>query len=133
VTAIGVGECAGVVIDLVATLLLESREKLANAEESKQQQKWSDSIYHTYASMINGAKAILLTEGLSANSYANIIEQFDEAFISAGKISLDNSFADLVYQIKENEPTAEFAEAYYAQAARFYYILNEYREKEVLA
>jgi sulfite reductase (ferredoxin) len=133
VTAIGVGECAGVVIDLVATLLLESREKLANAEESKQQQKWSDSIYHTYASMINGAKAILLTEGLSANSYANIIEQFDEAFISAGKISLDSSFADLVYQIKENEPTAEFAEAYYAQAVRFYNILNEYREKEVLA
>lgn len=133
VTAIGVGECAGVVIDLVATLLLESREKLANAEEAKQQQKWSDSIYHTYASMINGAKAILLTEGLSANSYANIIEQFDEAFISTGKIILSGSFADLVYQIKQNEPTEAFAEAYYAEAERFYQILNAYREKEVLA
>lgn len=133
VTAIGVGECAGVVIDLVSTLLLEAREKLANAEEAKSEGNWSDSIYHTYASMINAAKAVLLTEGLSANSYASIIEQFDEAFVSAGKIDLKGSFADLVYQIKENEPTEQFAGEYYAQAERFYHILNEYREKEVLA
>lgn len=133
VTAIGVGECAGVVIDLVSTLLLEAREKLATAEETKNEQKWSDSIYHTYASMINAAKAILLTEGLSANSYANIIEQFDETFVATGKISLDSSFATLVYQIKENEPSAQFAEEYYSLAERFYHMLNEYREKEVVA
>ena len=133
VTAIGVGECAGVVIDLVSTLLLEAREKLANAEETKREQKWSDSLYHTYASMINAAKAILLTEGLSANSYANIIEQFDETFVATGKINLNSSFAALVYQIKDNEPSAQFAEEYYSQAERFYHMLNEYREKEVVA
>jgi len=133
VTAIGVGECAGVVIDLVATLLLESGEKLANSEEAMQQHKWSDSIYHTYASMINGAKAILLTEGRSANSYANIVEQFDEVFVSVGKINLGGSFSDLVYRIKENEPTHEFAQQYYEQAERFYHLLNEYRAKEVMA
>lgn len=132
VTAIGVGECAGVVIDLVATLLLEAREKLANAEETIKQQHWSDSIYHSYASMINAAKAILVGEGLSANSYANIIEQFDAAFISSGRISVHGSFADLVYQIKNNEPTAQFARGYYVQAEEFYHILSEYRAKEVM-
>jgi len=132
VTAIGVGECAGVVIDLVATLLLEAREKLATSEETLQQQRWSDSIYHTYASMINAGKAILLTEGLSANSYANIIEQFDDAFVSTGKISLSGSFAQLVYQIKENEPTEQFAREYYLDAEKFYHLLSEYRAKEVL-
>ena len=132
VTAIGVGECAGVVIDLVATLLLEAREKLANAEDTLKQERWADSIYHTYAAQINAAKAILLTEGLSANSYANIIEQFDEAFVSSGKINLNGSFSELVYRIKENEPTAAFARDYYAQAENFNQLVNEYRTKEVL-
>ena len=31
--AIGVGECAGVVIDLIATLFLESEEKIENAKQ----------------------------------------------------------------------------------------------------
>lgn len=34
VKAVGVGECAGVVIDLVATLLFEAKEKLILAQES---------------------------------------------------------------------------------------------------
>ena len=131
VTAIGVGECAGVVIDLVSTLLLEAREKIANAEDTLQQQRWADSIYHTYSGMISAAKAILLTEGLSANSYANIIEQFDEAFVTTGKIILNSSFSDLVYQIKNNEPTEEFANAYYAQAEQVYQIVSDFRAKEI--
>ena len=31
---IGIGECAGVVIDLIATLFLESEEKIENANEA---------------------------------------------------------------------------------------------------
>lgn len=133
VKAIGVGECAGVVIDLVSTLLLEAREKIANAEESFQQQRWADGIYHTYAGMINAAKALLISEGISANSYANIIEQFDEAFITSGKIDLNGSFSELVYQIKNNDPTEEFARSYYAQAEKIYHIISDYRAKEVMA
>lgn len=133
VTEIGVGECAGVVIDLISTLLLEAREKIANAEETFNQKLWADSIYHSYAGMISAAKAILLSEGLSANSYANIIEQFDEAFIVSGKIDLKGSFTDLVYQIKENEPSEEFAKKYYAEAEKLYHIVSEYRAKEVVA
>jgi sulfite reductase (ferredoxin) len=34
VKAVGVGECAGVVIDLVATLLLEAKDKLTFAQEA---------------------------------------------------------------------------------------------------
>ena len=81
--------------------------------------------------MISAAKAILLTEGLSANSYANIIEQFDEAFVTTGKIILNSSFSDLVYQIKNNEPTEEFANAYYAQAEQVYQIVSDFRAKEI--
>ena len=47
--AIGVGECAGVVIDLVATLLFESEEKISQAKESLDQGKWAASIYYSYS------------------------------------------------------------------------------------
>ena len=52
IKAIGVGECAGVVIDLVSTLLFESEEKIANARLSLEDKKWADSIYHSYSGVV---------------------------------------------------------------------------------
>ena len=131
--AVGVGECAGVVIDLVATLLLEALEKLDLGQEALEKEKWSDSIYHHYAGLINAAKALLLSEDVSTNSYANIISLFDEKFIQTGKINLDSSFAEVVYQINQHEPTEEFAKSYAQQAMDVYSLLKSYREEEVEA
>ncbi len=131
--AVGVGECAGAMIDLVATLLLESLEKLDSGQEALEQGRWSDSIYHHYAGLINAAKALLLSEDISTNSYANIISQFDETFVTSGKINLDGTFADKVYQINKQGPTEEFANAYAKQAMAVYSLLKTYREEEVEA
>lgn len=131
--AVGVGECAGVVIDLVATLLLEALEKLELGQEALAEGRWSDSIYHHYAGLINSAKAILLSEDISTNSYANIISQFDEAFVASGKIKLEGTFAEKVYQINQNEPSEAFAKAYAKQAFEIYCLLKSYREEEVSA
>ncbi|SFO02928.1 sulfite reductase (ferredoxin) [Algoriphagus ornithinivorans] len=131
--AVGVGECAGVVIDLVATLLLEAKEKLDLGQEALENGRWSDSIYHHYAGLINAAKAILLSEDISTNSYANIIFLFDEHFVSSGKVTLDSSFAEKVYEINQHEPTPEFAKAYAKQALEIYQALKSYREEEVNA
>ena len=57
-TAIGVGECAGVMIDLVSTLLLEAEEKLNWSIESIEAKAYSDSIYHAYSVFISSAKAL---------------------------------------------------------------------------
>jgi sulfite reductase (ferredoxin) len=131
--AVGVGECAGVVIDLVATLLLEALEKLDQGQEALEQGRWSDSIYHHYAGLINAAKALLLSEDTSTNSYANIISLFDEKFVETGKINMEGTFAEKVYQINQQEPTEEFAKAYAKQAMEVYSLLKTYREEEVEA
>jgi sulfite reductase (ferredoxin) len=133
VKAIGVGECAGVVIDLVATLLLEAEEKLSLAQESLAEKKWSDGIYHTYAAMVNAAKAILTSESINTNSYASIISSFDEHLVSSGKVSLGSTLSDIVYQIKTNEPTEAFAQNYLEDARRVFSGINAFREKEVNA
>lgn len=133
VKEVGVGECAGVVIDLVSTLLLEAREKLANAEDSFTEDKYADSIYQTYTGLVNGAKALLLSEGISTNSYASIISQFDEAFVATSKLDLGRTFSEITYQMKDNEPTADFAKEYLQTAMEVFQRMNEYRGKEVNA
>ena len=109
VKAVGVGECAGVVIDLVATLLYEAKDKLTFAQEAFEDKKWSDAIYLAYAGFVNGAKALLLAENQKTNHHAGIIDLFDTVFVETNKIQLATSFKELVYQIKENEPSETFA------------------------
>ena len=132
VQEVGIGECAGVVIDLVATLLLESEEKIENAKEALNNEKWADSIYYTYTSIINTAKALLLGENEKTNTHAGIIEQFDNVFVAEGKIQLPTSFTDFVYQINKNEPSEAFASKYIKDAESFYNKVSKYRKQEVI-
>lgn len=127
-TAIGVGECAGVVIDLVATLLLEAEEKLQWGMESLAANQYADAIYHTYASFIGGAKALLLSEGVSCNTQHGIMNDFEKHFMETGKFSIDGGFKAAVMQINQHEPTESFAKRYYAQAADFYEQAQQYRQ-----
>ncbi|UQD55959.1 nitrite reductase [Flavobacterium sp. K5-23] len=131
VKAVGVGECAGVVIDLVATLLLEAKDKLTFAQEAFEDKKWSDSIYLAYAGFVNGAKALLLAENQKTNHQAGIIDLFDSVFVETNKITLESSLKDLVYQIKENEPSEEFAKKYIEKAIAFFENIESYRTKDL--
>ena len=131
VKAIGVGECAGVVIDLVATLFLESEEKIQNAKTSFDSGVYSDAVYHTYSSLVNSAKALLIAENKKTNTHAGIIRQFDELFVETKKINLEGTFADLVYQIQKNAPTKDFALDYIKIAQQFLQKVQSYRALEV--
>ena len=131
VKAVGVGECAGVVIDLVATLIFEAKDKMTFAQEAFEDQKWADAIYLAYAGFVNGAKALLLSEDQKTNHHAGIIDLFDTVFIESKKIELDSSFKDLVYQINKNEPSAEFAKKYIQEGVAFFENIENYRAKDL--
>jgi sulfite reductase (ferredoxin) len=131
VTAIGVGECAGVVIDLVATLLLESEEKLSWAKASYEAGAWSDAIYHTYAVYVSAAKALLLDKGVNSSTQIGIIREFDNHYVQTGEIQLESSFADLVLEINKHEPSEEFATAYLASLEEFYNGIKAARAEKV--
>jgi sulfite reductase (ferredoxin) len=131
VKAVGVGECAGVVIDLVATLLFEAKEKLTFAQEAFEDAKWSDAIYLAYAGFVNGAKALLLAENQKTNHQAGIIDLFDTVFVDTNTIQLQSSLRELVYQINQNEPSAEFAKKYIQDAIVFFDAIEAYRNKDL--
>ncbi len=130
VKEIGIGECAGVVIDLIATLFLESEEKIENAKEALENGVYSGSIYYTYQSIVNSAKASLLAENKKTNTHASIIAQFDELFVASGKIDLGTSFSELIYQINKFAPTKEFAEKYINDATLFLQKVRAFRAAE---
>lgn len=131
-TAIGVGECAGVVIDLIATLLFEAEEKHELALEAFGNSQWADGIYHTYSSFVQAAKALLLDENINCNTQHGIINDFEKHFVETGKISIGN-FKTLVLQINQHEPTESFAKQYFAQAQAFYKQVQQYRQAKTEA
>lgn len=131
IKAIGVGECAGVVIDLIATLLFESEEKIQTAETTFQEGKWAASIYHSYSSMVNTAKAILTAENEKTNTHAGIIKDFDEKFIANNRIALGRGFEEFILQINKNEPTEEFAAKYLSDTKSFLQKVQEFRTAEL--
>jgi sulfite reductase (ferredoxin) len=112
VKEIGIGECAGVVIDLIATLFLESQEKIENARKAFENEVYSGAIYYAYQSLVNTSKAMLLAENKKTNTHASIIAQFDEFFVASGKIELNTTFSELIYQINKNTPNKEFCSQY---------------------
>ncbi len=132
-TAIGVGECAGVMIDLVATLILEAEEKIAASEECLSNAAWADSIYHAYAAQVHTAKALLLQQGVQCNTQHGILKDFDIHFTDKGLYTNNDGFKASVMRINETAPSAEFAADYLQQAKAFIQFAKETREQNVLA
>ncbi len=133
-TEIGVGECAGVMIDLVATLLLESDEKMEWTEAAFAENRIADAIYHAYSVYVSAAKALLLDKSISASTQSGVIDKFQESFVENGEIALGGkNFKDLVLQINQNEPSVEFAISYIADAKAFIGLAKAYRSSEVVA
>ena len=131
-TASGVGDCAGVVIDLVATLFFEAEEKLTFAAEAFESKSYGDSIYYSYAGLINAAKALLLDNQIHVNTQHGVIADFDKLFETGKPFSYPYTLKDLALQINQNEPSKEFSEAYFSQISRFVEEVKQHRAKEVL-
>ena len=112
---IGIGECAGVTIDLVQTLLFDAKESFDWATEAYKNERYSDAIYHAYNARIRGAKAVLTRTDAKINSHASIIAAFDPEFPeyeSENKVA----FKDAVLEFKKEGPSKSFASKYVEQA-----------------
>lgn len=131
-TAIGVGECAGVMIDLISTLIMEAEEKIAASEECLSNSKWADGIYNAYAAQIHTAKALLLQQGVQCNTQHGILKDFDTHFSDKGLYPA-GSFKAAVMRMNDVPPSAEFAKEYLQQAKEFIESAKVFREQSVLA
>ncbi len=122
---IGIGECAGVKIDLVKTLIYEAEEKIDQANYFLTEGKLNDALYTIYSALVEGAKAFLIKKGDKTNSKKQIADEF-EAYFHLVKDELNElSFVALLN--KSNAYSAEFSfvETYLKQAERFLKRIDE--------
>ncbi|WP_343632524.1 nitrite/sulfite reductase [Fluviicola sp.] len=111
-TAIGVGECAGVIIDLVATLFSDAEEKWESATVALEQSRFADAVYYAYAAGIHAAKARLIEKGIRCNTQQGILTDFDTHLGETFGFSETNSFSEKILEINKEKATETFAKAY---------------------
>ncbi len=133
VTEVGVGECAGVMLDLVGTLINETEDKLKWAKRAYDKGAFADSIYQSYVTFVCGAKALLTSENINCNTHIGIVKDFDTHFIAKGALQVEGgSFEKLVLKMSEQEPTQEFAKVYLEEVTDFLTKLRAYRAQKLL-
>ena len=126
--AIGVGECAGVILDMVGTIINDAKEKLQNAKESVSAGHFADGIYYAYATFVVAAKAILLTEDIACNTHKKIISDFQEQIVDTGKIKLPYNYQEKALSINKQEPSESFAKNLLVEAEDFLNLVVNYNE-----
>lgn len=128
-----VGECAGVIIDLVSTLLFDSEEKISWANESLENSQYADAIYHSYNVFINSAKAMLLGENVKNNSHMSVINDFDRLMVETGTFTFpEGSFKEHVLEMNKHEPDKVFATNYLEKASAFLQEIQATRNNPVV-
>jgi len=119
VTEVGVGECAGVMLDLVSTLLYDTEEKLRWAMKLYDKGAYADALYASYVTIVGGAKAMLTMEGINCNTQMGILNDFDKHYIQTGKFAFKGVFAEEVVEVNNTEPSKDFATRYMNKAIAF--------------
>jgi sulfite reductase (ferredoxin) len=128
--AIGVGECAGVMIDLIQTLIFEADEMYEWAENSLKEAKPGDAVYHAYAAQIRAAKALLTAKNISVNSHESIIKAFDTHFPDFNA-EFGTLFEVLIDKNRTNTLTFLFAENYLDIASNTIKWIKNQRNEQV--
>lgn len=132
IKAIGVGECAGAMVDLVATLIQDTDDKFSWAQKALERASYADAIYHAYNTFVTGAKALLTSESINCNTQIKILQDFDSNLAAKANFTDGKSFEETVLQINKNEPNKDFALLYVSQAARFLEAVHKYRQSQLV-
>ncbi len=131
VPEIGVGECAGVMTDLVGGIIRDAEIKQEEAEAYKKEKLYPQAAYSAYTGFVIGAKALLLSKDIACNTQINIIKDFNEHLADQGSFSAQGKdFGELVLSIKANEPSQSFVEGYLNQLSHFLNEIKAYRERQ---
>lgn len=126
---VGVGECAGVMYDMVSAILKEAEQKLLDAREELAKNGFAEAVYYAYTGFVTGAKALLLTKDVECNTQIKILQDFDRVFVASGELDWEGGFEDTVLSLKNNEPTEAFATAYVEQFEAFLQKVGSYRQQ----
>lgn len=129
-TEIGIGECAGVKIDLVKTLLFEAKEKLDEAEYLFLSQKFPDAAYTIYSAIIQTAKSFLLKQGVETNSKEQIQKTFAPYYPQIAAYFVEDDFDELIANYKSAHADSKQLSEWIETGKRFYKLIEKITDKQ---
>ncbi len=133
VQEIGVGECAGVTLDVVGTIIADAKEKIDSSKATFEQADYVNALYQAYTGFVIGAKALLLSKDVKCNTHRGILDDFQTHYVDTGDFYFPNTFPEFVLQISKYEATEEFAEDYLAEAEAFVQKVIATRRQQLMA
>ncbi len=126
---IGVGECAGVSLDVVGSILNDAHLKLQAAEQCMAAMAYADAAYHAYTAFVIAAKALLLAADVKCNTQIGILNDFVTQYPAI--FAAEPGFVATVLQINQQEADASFTAAYLASAKDFVGQITQYRAEQL--
>ena len=127
--AIGIGECAGVTIDLIQTLIFEAEEAYGWALSSLEENRLSDAVYHAYNARVRAAKALLTAKGAKTNSHGSIINGFDTEFPNYSQ-ETEHSFKAGIEAFETQKPEIKFAKSFIKETQSFIAWIKKERDEQ---
>jgi len=128
---IGVGECAGVILDVVGTIIKDAKDRLDSAEVDFKKGHYPEAAYYSYSAFVIGAKALLLADDIKCNTQVGILNDFQETFVESGRFSFDGNFKETVLNLKNNIPTSDFVQEFMKDAKSFLEQVISFRENSL--
>jgi len=125
---IGIGECAGVMYDVIGTIIQDAIEKLEAAHASFEASRVADATYNAYGAFVIAAKAILLSDDIHCNTHIGIIRDFEKHFVQTGKFKFPTSFERIV--LRKEAFNDDKARSYFLEAEAFVLAVIAYRRKQ---
>lgn len=92
--------------DLIAAYLDRAREKLKSARDLFAAQDWGDCVSRAYYCAFHAAQAVLLSEGLSADTHQGILNLFGLYFVRNNKF--DKRFAKMLHNLKDDRENGDY-------------------------
>ncbi|MEA1964427.1 MAG: HEPN domain-containing protein [Candidatus Aerophobetes bacterium] len=93
-------------LSLIEGYLDKSREKLTVAKTLLKSKAYEDSVSRAYYALFHAVQALLLTEGLSANTHHGLVTLFGLHFIKTGKF--DKKFGRYLINLKDERENGDY-------------------------
>jgi hypothetical protein len=93
-------------VSLIKGYLERAEEKLKSAKDLFKDSDWSDCVSRAYYCVFHAAQAVLLSQGLNADTHQGVLNLFGLHFVKEG--NLDKRYARILSQLKDERENSDY-------------------------
>ncbi|RMH37171.1 MAG: HEPN domain-containing protein [Nitrospirae bacterium] len=127
---LGPGECAGGALEMIDNRMLEAEQELYQAQVLARKHQYAIAVNKAYRSIIAGAKALLVTEGVDPNTDEDTLTEFERLIVAKGVIPTEyHHLAQRISNLGSKDASETFAQEKIAFARNFVEVCRSITER----